>query len=217
MSSEERVLCVPANLLRQWSVNNAYGPEGNFAKLVIRDSDDAWDHLHGFDDLGSWIMRKNCEYDPSWKQIIPYIVISCQGRVFTYERGSGGGEKRLDAMLSMGIGGHINHEDAGSSTATLRRLVERGMWREFTEEVRLLVPPSRTRLVGVVNDDSTEVGKHHAGFVYECEIAFPDFDVAEKTSIANGRFVTPEQLATDFARCESWTQVLLSNLFLIGG
>ena len=59
-----------------------------------------------------FLARDDAEEDPSHKQIIPYALFHCQGRFLHYVRGGKGGEKRLADKGSLGIGGHINSEDA---------------------------------------------------------------------------------------------------------
>ena len=55
--------------------------------------------------------RAEAEEDPSHKQIIPYAIFHHDGRYLHYTRGKSGGESRLHAQGSVGIGGHINPVD----------------------------------------------------------------------------------------------------------
>src|SRR5450432_1186674 len=61
--------------------------------------------------LASFRPRSEVETDPSWLQLIPYVVLQHHGRIFHYTRGKSGGEQRLHAKRSIGIGGHINPVD----------------------------------------------------------------------------------------------------------
>src|SRR5262245_47896142 len=74
--------------------------------------------------------RYEVETDPSFKQLIPYIVLKCGELVFQYRRGSSGTEKRLEALRSIGIGGHISEADAAGGDDPYQT----GMLRELTEE-----------------------------------------------------------------------------------
>ena len=60
--------------------------------------------------------RSTVEEDPTFKQLIPYAILQAEvdgeTSVFQYTRGKGQGEKRLHALRSIGIGGHISEEDA---------------------------------------------------------------------------------------------------------
>ncbi len=97
--------------------------------------------------------RSEVETDPSRKQIIPYAVFRFEDRILHYVRGGRGGEKRLLAKGSIGIGGHINDSDVASATfdtQTYRKAVD----REISEELRIQ-DGFTDRIVGLINDDST--------------------------------------------------------------
>ena len=73
-------------------------------------------------ELVSYRPRATMESDPSYKQLIPYVLLCHQdaengATVFQYTRGKGQGESRLHSKRSVGIGGHISSEDAGSGEA----------------------------------------------------------------------------------------------------
>src|SRR5436190_14232302 len=122
-------------------------------------SDDTERYLRGLLDPAhtSYRPRSAMEQDPSFKQLIPYVIFRHQdaaGRthLFQYTRGKGQGEARLHAKRSIGIGGHISADDAGAASA-----YEEGMRRELEEEV-IIDTPYRSRLAGLINDDQTDVG-----------------------------------------------------------
>src|SRR5437762_431651 len=58
-------------------------------------------------------LRPSAETDSSLKQIIPYAILTSQGKVLRYKRGKKAGEQRLVAKGSIGIGGHMNDHDEG--------------------------------------------------------------------------------------------------------
>ena len=78
----------------------------------------------------SFLPRSRAEDDPSFKQIIPYALISGQGKVLRYKRGKASGEKRLVAKASIGIGGHMNDQDEG-----LFALIGLLIWRASNERL----------------------------------------------------------------------------------
>lgn len=49
--------------------------------------------------------RPEMEEDPSYRQIIPYVVLTRGEEVFVLRRLKKGGEKRLHGLLSIGVGG----------------------------------------------------------------------------------------------------------------
>ncbi len=56
--------------------------------------------------------RSEVEEDPSFKQLIPYVVFRCANAVFCYTRGKTQGEARLHRLRSLGVGGHVSEDDA---------------------------------------------------------------------------------------------------------
>ena len=83
------------------------------------------------------------ENDPSLKQIIPYVVLMHAERVFLVKRLPAQSEQRLAGMYSIGIGGHINKDDAADETQagesdaaeSFHSVLVEGMNREIREEV----------------------------------------------------------------------------------
>ena len=108
------------------------------------------------------------EHDPAFKQLIPYAVLKWRDQVFNYLRGGGGGEARLRALRSIGVGGHISSADGHPSEASYRQ----ALLRELMEEVDLQ-SAYQERCIGLINDDSAPVGQVHLGIVHVFELAEP--------------------------------------------
>jgi predicted NUDIX family phosphoesterase len=149
--------------------------------------------------------RSTCETDPAFKQLIPYVVLTCGDLVFHYRRGASGTEARLRAKRSVGIGGHINDSDAGSADP-----FRAGMLRELTEEVAV-GSPSAEHFLGFLFDPSTPVGEVHLGVVYRYELDAPDV-TAKEAGIAEGGFATVADLLAVAAEFETWSQLVLPGL-----
>ena len=109
--------------------------------------------------------RRMAETDFTQKQLIPYaLVFDEAGRMLTYQRH--GSEGRLAGLRSAGIGGHVNEQDADRSlSATLTR----GLIREMREELGLAPRPEHITLLGMINEDQSEVGRCHIGVVFRVE------------------------------------------------
>jgi predicted NUDIX family phosphoesterase len=162
----------------------------------------------------SYRPRGEMERDPSFKQLIPYVIFQYddpQGTrwLFGYTRGSGQGETRLHSKLSIGIGGHIAREDAGDDGE--RNPYHEGMRRELDEEV-IILTPYEDRCVGVINDDETDVGKVHLGIVHVFAVERPDVRPRE-TEMHSAGFQPLETLRGQRDRMESWSQICLDALY----
>ena len=154
-----------------------------------------------------FIRRGDAEEDPSLKQLIPYCVVRCGQRVLRYTRGSGGGEQRLHALQSIGIGGHINDVDAShggggglNDGSTYQRAVE----RELSEELRL-PPDYANQIVALLNDDSDPVGQVHLGVVHRISVADTSQVAAAEDEIADLEWVDASDLAAARGQLESWS------------
>ena len=153
-----------------------------------------------------FLPRCDAEEDPSYKQLIPYCVFRCGGRVLHYRRGSGVGEARLLGKRSVGIGGHISEEDAGGSDHPY----ETGMRREIAEEVEVS-SSFRESVLGLINDDTTPVGRVHLGVVHVFDLEEPLVRPRE-ASIAEVGFASPGELAAARDEFETWSQICLEQL-----
>jgi len=150
--------------------------------------------------------RYEVETDPSFKQLIPYIVLKSGDRLFHYRRGSSGTEKRLEALRSVGIGGHISEADAAGGTDPYHT----GMMRELTEEVEIGCG-FRERCIGFINDDRTPVGSVHLGVVHIFELDAPAAHSRED-ALAQAGFADRTELLRDAEQFETWSQFVLEYL-----
>ncbi len=158
---------------------------------------------------GFFVERRYTETDSSFKQIIPYCLVTCGDQVFLLRRTSQGGEARLHGRLSVGVGGHINpvDEEVGD-------VVEAGADRELEEEVAVDAPYVR-KPVGIINDDASPVGSVHFGIVFRIEVERPEVRVRE-TDQLEGEFVSRaalgEMLANERDRFETWSSLILDRM-----
>ena len=161
----------------------------------------------------SYRPRPEMEDDPSFKQLIPYVIFQYideneQQFVFSYVRGKGQGEQRLHAKLSIGIGGHISSEDA---VAKDDDPYAEGMRRELAEEVKIDTAYD-DRCVGLINDDETEVGRVHLGVVHLFTVAEPRV-AANEDDIVEARFRSVDELRAELDRMETWSRLCFEALF----
>jgi predicted NUDIX family phosphoesterase len=145
---------------------------------------------------GRFEPRGAMEADPSFKQIIPYLVLRDGSRYFLMRRTRAGGDARLHEAWSIGVGGHVNPGDRDLAGGLLRE------WRE--ELVAEFVP--EFRLVGLLNDDTTDVGRVHVGAIYLAEASGRPVTIRETDKLTGG-FATPAQVEEVVDRLETWSRL----------
>lgn len=152
--------------------------------------------------------RAEMEDDPSFKQIIPYVIFRAEGLVFCYTRGKSQGEVRLHKLKSIGVGGHVDEEDA-DGRATLEAY-EIALRRELDEEVRIGTS-GRLSCVGLINDDETPVGRVHLGVVHVYDLDRPEVFPREE-GLAEAGFARLEQLRNTRDQFETWSRICIETL-----
>ena len=158
-----------------------------------------------------FLPRAAAETDPSWKQVIPYVILACGDEVYCYRRGQQSTEARLRALHSVGLGGHIRPSDESFFNQPGWPAYQAALRRELEEEVEIGATFEGERLVGLINDDATPVGQVHIGLVHLFRLSAPQVK-ARETKIAAGRFATPAALvAPDGPSFESWSQFCLQG------
>jgi predicted NUDIX family phosphoesterase len=153
---------------------------------------------------GRYVPRSAAENDPAFKQLIPYVVVRQEPRLFLMERSSAGGDARLHGKASLGVGGHLNPVDRGEDPLL------GGLRREWSEELIAEFEPD-FRLVGFLNDDSSPVGLVHLGVVFTVETNSRAVSVREHEKLT-GRFATPDEVLAAWERLETWSQLTFAAL-----
>lgn len=150
-----------------------------------------------------FLPRSLMEQDPTYKQIIPYLIFTHNDTYFLMQRQAQATETRLQSKYSLGIGGHIRQEDIeGADIADWAR-------REFEEEVSY--KGSYTiELMGILNDDSNPVGQVHIGFIYLLKGDSPEISVKEE--LKSGTLLTLDECAKFYDSMEPWTQIIFDHL-----
>ncbi|MGQ0612229.1 MAG: hypothetical protein ACT4PV_00550 [Planctomycetaceae bacterium] len=156
---------------------------------------------------GRFAERAAVEDNPSLKQVIPYAIVRRGDAILVCRRARKGGDRRLQGLRSIGVGGHINPCDAPDPVAGALR-------REIEEE--LVIPRGwRWRIAGWLNDDTTAVGAVHLGVVAVVEPGEGVVEVREADRMS-GSFLARADLlelhARERASFESWTSLLLDRL-----
>ncbi len=153
--------------------------------------------------------RAQAENDPAYKQIIPYVLLAFHDRVLHYVRGKKAGEQRLVAKGSIGIGGHMNESDE-SLFAWDEQAYRAGVEREVNEEIKIDTQ-FEDRIVALLNDDTTEVGRVHLGIVHVFRLAQQKVEKRE-AMITNLAFLTKAELLNRRQSLETWSQICVDSL-----
>src|SRR5882762_10295485 len=156
-----------------------------------------------------FIPRLDAENNPGYKQIIPYALIVFENTVLHYVRGKKAGEQRLIAKGSIGVGGHMNESDE-SLFAMEEQAYRAGVEREVNEEIKIDTP-FEDRIVALLNDDSTEVGRVHLGIVHIFKLKEPNVQKRE-AMITGLTFLTKEELMARRESLETWSQICIDSL-----
>ncbi len=197
----ERVLVIPTKIFRDLGYFQGFNAD------VDRYLDQLLDPANTV-----YRARGNVEEDPSFKQLIPYVIFRHRDEdgnqtVFQYTRGTGQGEGRLHSKQSVGIGGHISTVDADAVGTPYAE----GMKRELDEEVAIDTPYTDT-CVGLINDDETPVGQVHLGVVHIFDVEQPAVRPRE-TEIIDAGFRPVDEILTDLSKFETWSSICLEALF----
>jgi predicted NUDIX family phosphoesterase len=200
MPQEEQVLVIERKVLEK---------AGMFQGLVF----DVERYLNEIfaPDAARFMKRSLVEKDPSFKQLIPYVIMSCDGKYLSYVRGRRAGETRLVGLRSIGIGGHINHtDDTPLFNDSFYETYLAAVKREVAEEVTVQTDYT-DRVVALLNDESNEVGSVHLGIVHHWILNSPKVSRREQM-ITQMAFMTPAELQDVQDTMETWSALCLSHL-----
>jgi predicted NUDIX family phosphoesterase len=196
--ADENVLVFPRSLFEQLGIFQGFSADvDRYLPIMLEQKNN------------SFQPRALAETDPSFKQIIPYVVVTDGKSILHYVRGKKAGEQRLVAKGSIGIGGHINEEDHTFFAFGLQAFQE-AVKREVSEELAIQ-GEFIARPVGLINDDSTEVGRVHFGVVHVL-FCKPEHVKKNEQVITQVEFIPIEELKAKREQMETWSQLCLDNI-----
>jgi predicted NUDIX family phosphoesterase len=196
--SHERVLCFPRLLLDELGSFQGFRPDDGTLLEQILSSGQA-----------RFIERGKAEEDPSFKQLIPYVVMIWKDKLLFYVRGKKTEEGRLRSLGSVGIGGHVSVTDQTLFERDIREVFAAGLRREVTEEVEVQTEFTE-RVAGLINDDSNPVGRVHLGVLILWNLAEPRV-IKRERSITSLEFLSLEELREGKNDLETWSQIVIAN------
>ncbi len=198
----DKIMCVPRGVL--FGEDNEHHFNG-FQPLKDHD------FIETIRENKRFLLRKKAGYfqpipaekDPNEKQIIPYLIFRHKNKIFLFKRLSGGGEKRLHDLYSIGLGGHINPIDDIEGADILESAIQ----REIGEEVKLGARYKK-RLLGFINDDSNDVGKVHFGLLYLVDLNSPRISVSDDEKDVNeGSLIKVSDVVGYTEFMENWSRI----------
>lgn len=172
-------------------------------------------------DVCQYLPRLEAERTITYKQVLTYIMVTRGSSVLAYRRGQYNRvEDYLRGSHCIGFGGHVTEEDRTLFTQRGMGIFEAAV-RELNEELQL---PSEDKqrlqngeglsIVGVLNDDSSEVGQKHFAVVFKYEVSgSPQWNNPKRNekSITQLRWLTPDRSPFPVWEFEYWSQLCLRN------
>jgi predicted NUDIX family phosphoesterase len=181
-----------------------------------------------------FIPREQAEKNFAYVQIIPYMIFESHKDIFSYQRTKLQGEDRLHGKYSLGVGGHINDNDAYIPYHAFFN----GLNRELYEELRVTVNdvngwnPAlykfncllhnipiqiRATIEGFIYDPSSEVGKVHMGFVMKCRVehdlpTVTNIPFTPEKSMTNAGYQSVEKIKSNLPDYETWSQICIQHV-----
>lgn len=203
--SDESILTVPRSALF-----DGHWPQG-FVPLEPGAIDDT---IARFEAQGRFEPRGPAEEDPSRKQPIPYCAVLRGREIFVTRRLKKQGEARLHGKSSVGLGGHVDLED-GPVLGSILRALERELREELLLDEAATAAIDSAELFGLINDDTTSVGRVHVGFAFLLQVPeTSEVRVAETEKMEGGftPLVDARGLWLNLPDPESWSRLLLDHL-----
>ena len=162
------------------------------------------------------VMRRHeLEMDYRYRQVLPVLVFTHEGKVWAYKRTEKGGEKGLHNQVGVAVGGHFDLADLvfEKSVIDAEASVAKAVAREIDEEVTLngAAVVNTRRLDKVVAADVTGVDAKHIAMVTIVELDKPLVESNEEELETMG-FLTPRELLDGDYHLETWAEIICKLL-----
>ena len=151
-------------------------------------------------------------------QILGYVqLVNEQGEILSYARK--GKEKGLHGLRSIGVGGHVSHEelvtaiycsDAPTQLPKLTELIQLGLRRELLEEVGIDIGTYMEANQLLVSD-SNITSQVHVGLPMQLNVVESDI-ILEESEFLDARWISIEELKTTVDIYEPWSQLIIQHM-----
>jgi len=164
-----------------------------------------------------FINRRHAEKDPKYKQILSYVLIKKDDKILRFVRGIySNAHNMLKGRLCIGFGGHVQSSDFNLFSSNDNGYMN-SVKRELYEELNLpdnVVNEERLSVVGILNDDSSQVGKVHIAIVHLLDLTGVKSDVIKgEKSINQLMYIPIRDLGKDFSNYEYWSKLCIKEFF----
>ena len=151
-------------------------------------------------------------------QILGYVqLVNEQGEILSYARK--GKEKGLHGLRSIGVGGHVSHEelvtaiyrsDAPTQLPKLTELIQLGLRRELLEEVGIDIGTYMEANQLLVSD-SNVTSQVHVGLPMQLKVVESDI-ILEESEFLDARWISVDELKATVDIYEPWSQLIIQNM-----
>jgi predicted NUDIX family phosphoesterase len=213
---DEEVLVVDAN-----TATDLANPGLNYI-----DEDDVLEINKRLADAAEFKPRYEVEFNPMYKQVIPYIIVLNEDETKVFAMTRIKGDSRLVGNISIGVGGHINPIDATevecADCKEEATIIDRGLLRELNEELLIEGRKGKLRSFAIhpaealLYDNSNKVGQDHIGLICRCIVdeEIVTVEVKEKDTLS-GEMRDIKELEKDIDKMENWTRIVYEKMLNI--
>lgn len=169
-----------------------------------------------------YLPRTEAEETDTHKQVVTYVVVTHGAKVLSFRRGTfNRAAAFLRGSLCIGFGGHVSEDDVTIFSYADAGIVANAV-REIREEIDLApsgargIEPEDVQIVGLINDDSSEVGRRHVGIVMRYEVKnWATWERVERgeASINQLSWIDALSGSVNLIEFEYWSQLCWRALF----
>ena len=151
-------------------------------------------------------------------QILGYVqLVNEQGEILSYARK--GKEKGLHGLRSIGVGGHVSHEelvtaiyrsDDPTQLPKLTELIQLGLRRELLEEVGIDIS-TYTEVNQLLVSDSNITSQVHVGLPMQLNVVESDISL-EESEFLDACWISVEELKATVDIYEPWSQLIIQHM-----
>jgi predicted NUDIX family phosphoesterase/dephospho-CoA kinase len=206
----ENVLCVPKSHYSKYLRFQGIGRIGINDPLSFLNSNSV-----------TYFPRVVAEMRNDYKQVITYTIIQHQSKILSFRRGLyNRAASFLRGAQCVGFGGHVNDDDHSLFSASDFGIRQNAI-REIGEELMLPsgrphIDPSALEYLGILNDDSSDVGIRHFAVVLRYWV--DDWQLWRKVSrgeasINKLRWLDTVDDEINLSEFEYWSQLVVRRFF----